>query len=324
MGALHPDPLLLRLLPALVQFVVDFLPSALHHGAGVDFIGQNALHRYGRPARFHVCREPCGEFLALRFLVFQRRQHPHPVQPVRNPAAALPLHPPGKDIPHDPGRIRVRHQLIPVLPVLAVAVDGKGSYEFPLFTLHPLVAPDFPGDVPAIAVVYEVPDRQHQGRLILICRQGVEAIRYGNEPHMERRKCLLDQPSGFYVIPPEPGQVFYHHTVHLARLHILHQTPEPGPSEIRSRITVVHVEIIKLQILSALYERPRKLPLGMDAVAFCPVISAACSAFSGIRHILPGQAEIYPCPVSFSCLSILHMCPFPHAWLPLPFFSGMS
>ena len=140
----------------------------------------------------------------------------------------------------------------------------------------------------------------------------------GDKAHRKSRESLLNQPPGFNIIPSQSGQVFYNHTVDMTRFYVFHHPLKLRPVKIRPGEAVIHIDIINLHVVLFSDKRADHIPLGTDAVAFCPagsfgstkpffiVIDMFVPCIFG-RNIIPAQPKINGGIIKFS--------PF-HLWPP--------
>ena len=161
-GAFHPHPGLRRPLHHGFDLVVWGGALALSHDAQIDLILQNPLYCDGAPLGLAMNPIPGFEVDSPGTLILHGGQHPKGIQVIGDGLAALPGEAVGKYFPHCLGGLGVNNQFVLILRVLGVAVDGKGANKVPVPSLHIQVAADFNRGVPAIAVVHQIFEGQHQ------------------------------------------------------------------------------------------------------------------------------------------------------------------
>ena len=223
---LDTNPVRLVLQNSLLHLIVRRGGLPLDQRARIALIGQYPGHRHGAPPHRLPRPELRPVSAPAALLIRRRAQHPRPVQPVRNPllAHARPL--PCKNIPDHLRRILVHHKTVMVPFVLLIPEHGKRSDKLPFPPLNIQMAPDLNGNVPAVSVIDQIFERNHNLVRLRLPRQAVISVIDRNKPHPQHRKNLLNIPAGLNIVPPEPGQVLDHHAVHLPLPDILQHQPE--------------------------------------------------------------------------------------------------
>ena len=185
-----------------------------------------------------------------------------------------------------------------------VAIYGESGQAFPIPPLDRKLALDLNGNIPAVAVVYEIFNRQHNIPLSGIGRKTVIVIGKRDKSHSKGRKYPFQISPGLDVIPPETGQVFHNDAIHPARLNVSHHPFKFWSVEIAAGIIVIRIAVKEFHIHLPFDKRADQLSLTADAVALgfeCAIFFLCRSESSDGSHfaVLPGKAKIHGCKERF-------------------------
>ena len=266
MGSLHSNPGIGRALDHGPDLVVGGGALALGHDAQIDLVFQDAQHRPGAPLGLALHLITCLEVDASGSLVLHGGQHPQGVEVIRNILAALPGDPAGKYLPYHLGGLGIDHQPVFILRVFGVSVDGEGADKFPVPALHVQVAADFDGRIPAVTVVHQIFEGQHQAAGAIQVGSVVVVID-SDEAYPQGREQPFNVVARLNVLTAESGQILDHHAVDLAGLHGFQHLPDVGPVEAGAGVAVIVALHDQMQLRVPVDVGVDQIALVSDAVA---------------------------------------------------------
>ena len=129
------------------------------------------------------------------------------------------------------------------------------------------MAADLDGGVPAIAVVHQIFEGQHQAAGAVQVG-GVVVVIDGDKTHSQGREQLFDVLARLDVLPSKPGQVLDHHAVDFAGLHRLQHLPDVGPVKAGAGVAIVVALHDQVQLRVTVDVGVDQVALILDAVAF--------------------------------------------------------
>ena len=193
----------------------------------VHRIFQNPLHCGVVPGVRGVGRPLFAELVPVQHPVLQRRDDPVGVQVQGDLPGGVSRRRPPKNAFHHRGGGLIGSQVVPVLPVLAVAVGRAGAVlaALPLAFQHIF---DLAGAIPEVDLVH---GEQEGGHDVVVLR--IEVVRNGDILDAVFRKELLGVVAGLPHIAAQPGQVLCDDQVGLALLQLLQHLLEAGAVERR-------------------------------------------------------------------------------------------
>ena len=157
----NSDPAGFFHIPNFLDFVIDFLPSALHHRPGVDFIFQNPKYLNCLPLRMSASFEATVIVQTAQPFVLAGGQHILAVQLFGNRLCAHTFQFSAVDRTDNICCILVYHQTVFVPFIFAVAVDCIATDELSFAPFHVQLAAHLDGNIPAVGIVQKILERNY-------------------------------------------------------------------------------------------------------------------------------------------------------------------
>ena len=240
-GTLHPGPILHGLLHYIFQLVVGGRGLTLNQDAGIGLILQNTDDCRGRPLGVRAVREALGRMgQPTADLVGQRRENTLTVQFLGDFVGAGALDTAAVDVLHHQGGVLVNDQMISVLRVLLISIDGAGPHIGPAFSFGLERRPGAHRAVPANRVVGHGLDGNQQLVPVLLMSR-VDTVVDGDEADAIGRKNPAQVTAGLNMLPAQAGDVLHNDAVDFPRLDVVHHGQKGRPVEQDAAVTVVHL-----------------------------------------------------------------------------------
>ena len=240
-GTLHPGPILHGLLHYIFQLVVGGRGLTLNQDAGIGLILQNTDDCRGRPLGVRAVREALGRMgQPTADLVGQRRENTLTVQFLGDFVGAGALDTAAVDVLHHQGGVLVNDQMISVLRVLLISIDGAGPHIGPAFSFGLERRPGAHRAGPANRVIGHSLDGNQELVPALLMRC-IDIIVDGDEADAIGRKNPAQVTAGLNMLPAQAGDVLHNDAVDFPRLDVVHHGQKGRPVEQDAAVTVVHL-----------------------------------------------------------------------------------
>ena len=153
-----------------------------------------------------------------------------------------------------------------VCRIFSVAITGMGTAKSTCL-LHDFKGRlHFPRNILRVTLVKNVANWQHHVKSLLAFIAGIYLIVDSNKPDTHLQKYPLNIITGVKIVSAQPTEIFYKNTGNLLRLCISKHAPKSRAVIIGSRITVVHIFIIKFQFWFSVQIIKKKPSLRINTV----------------------------------------------------------
>ena len=240
MSTFHHDPIFSLLMQTLLGLVANLYLPPLHHVADVGLVLQHIRDSLAAP------QTRIGAFSShIPAAVGSWRWNAFFIQSCRDLAAAHTVQCHSKDPPHHGRRFLVNDDLVFLIGVHLVAIDGLAADKLSLALLIPLDALDLLGDVLGVHIVHDGPERRDVVGAGL--HAGVDAVQKRNVAHPMLRKVPLHIVAGHDVVTPQTAQVLGNDHVDLPGLNIADHSLKIRAVKVGTAPAIVNVGVINLQ-----------------------------------------------------------------------------
>ena len=253
---------------------------ALHQHAGIDGVFQHTQHRTGRPKGLRIGLEGGGILHAQGSLIFHGREYAELIELIRYVLRTDALQLPREDVPHEVGGVFVHDELVLVLWVLLVAIDGKGAEILAALALYFKLRAYLDRNIPAVSFVYEVFERNDEVVGGFLVSETVVVVVDRDKADAKEREYLFDILSGVEIVSPKTGEVFYNNTVGAPGLYVLDHLLKIRALEGRAAPSVIHPDGVFPKLRMLCEKIAQKVALPCNAVGFLLI------------SIVAGQTEI--------------------------------
>ena len=252
-----------------LNLVIDFLPFTLHHRSGVNFIFQNPKYLNRLPLCMSSGLEAAVIIQSAQPFVLTGSQNPLAVQLFRNSLCAHAFQFSAVDRTNNICCVLIHHQPAFVPFIFAVTVHCIPTDELSLAPLHIQLAPNLNRNVPAVGIVQQIFEGNHDAiRFTALSVCVIVVIIDGDEPNPHHWENLFQILSHLNVVTAKSRQVLDYDAVDFAGFDVLHHLCKAWSLKIGSRVTIICIFSYQMQFWSFCNEIPDKFSLVSDAVAF--------------------------------------------------------
>ena len=240
MGALHPNPLFFGHVNQSLGLVAHLFPPSLEHNPGIHLVAEDAPDGGLVPQTVAVGHRVTAGPAVFR-LVAGGIWDALVIEQFGDLLLAVALQGPSEDLPNHLGSLRLNNEMVVILRVFLIAVDGKSADVPPLPPLHVKNHADIFGQVLQIPLVDQAVDLP--GLFVaLYLRVGI--VGYGDEPDAPDGKQAVDVFLHQLHIPGKAGLAFAEDNLKLFLLGRLNHPVEVGPQAVGAGVVLVAVDVV--------------------------------------------------------------------------------
>ena len=202
----NSDPAGFFHIPNLFDFVIDFLPPALHHRPGVDFIFQNPKYLNRLPLRMSASFEATVIVQTAQPFVLAGGQHILAVQLFGNRLCAHSFQFSAVDRTNNIRCIIVYYQPILISFIFAITIDCIAADELSFAPFHVQLAAHLDGNIPAVRIVQQILKWNHNVvRIAALSVRIIIVVIDGDEANPHHREDLFQILSHLNVVTAKSG-----------------------------------------------------------------------------------------------------------------------